>query len=80
MEALAIPVGAPSVSKILFGIFFVTIGQNPFEVYQSIYNGAFGSWFSWQNMLQRTSALMLVPCARRCRRGAPDRVGAVHDG
>ena len=58
--ALAIPVGVLIVSMILFGLFLLTIGQNPFEVYQSIYKGAFGSWFSWQNTLQRASPLMLV--------------------
>ena len=60
IEALAIPVGALTVSMILFGLFLLSIGQNPFEVYQSIYKGAFGSWFSWQNTLQRASPLMLV--------------------
>ena len=52
--------GALIVSMILFGLFLLAIGQNPFEVYQSIYKGAFGSWFSWQNALQRASPLMLV--------------------
>ncbi len=60
MEALAIPVGAVIVSMVLFGVFMIIVGQNPFEVYQSIYKGAFGSWFSWQNTLQRASPLMLV--------------------
>ncbi len=60
IEALAIPVGALIVSMILFGLFLLAIGQNPVEVYQSIYKGAFGSWFSWQNTLQRASPLMLV--------------------
>ena len=52
--------GALIVSMILFGLFLLAIGQNPIEVYQSIYKGAFGSWFSWQNTLQRASPLMLV--------------------
>jgi general nucleoside transport system permease protein len=60
IEALAIPAGAVVIAMILFGIFIATIGSNPLEVYQSIYKGAFGSWFSWQNTLQRASPLMLV--------------------
>ena len=60
MEALAIPVGAVIVSMLLFGVFMIFVGQNPFEIYQSIYKGAFGSWFSWQNTLQRASPIMLV--------------------
>ena len=60
LEALAIPAGALVVSMILFGLFIAIIGSDPFEVYGSIYKGAFGSWFSWQNTLQRASPLMLV--------------------
>jgi simple sugar transport system permease protein len=60
VEALAIPVGALIVSMVLFGVFMAIVGQHPIEVYQSIYKGAFGSWFSWQNTLQRASPLMLV--------------------
>ena len=60
MEAFAIPAGALIVSMVLFGIFMVIVGQNPFEISESIYKGAFGSWFSWQNTLQRASPLMLV--------------------
>jgi len=60
IEALAIPAGAVAISMVLFGIFITIVGSNPFEVYQSIYKGAFGSWFSWQNTLQRSAPLMLV--------------------
>jgi ABC-type uncharacterized transport system permease subunit len=60
VETLAIPAGALTVSMILFGIFIAIAGSDPFEVYQSIYKGAFGSWFSWQNSLQRAAPLLLV--------------------
>lgn len=60
LESIAIPIGALVVSMILFGVFIAIVGINPVEVYQSIYKGAFGSWFSWQNTLQRASPLMLV--------------------
>lgn len=60
VEALAIPVGAISVSLLVFGVFIAIVGVNPLDVYASIYKGAFGSWFSWQNTLQRSAPLMLT--------------------
>ncbi len=59
-EALTIPAGALAVSLILFGIFVAFAGANPLAVYQTIYSGAFGTWFSWQNTLQRAAPLMLT--------------------
>ena len=59
-EALTIPAGALAVSLILFGIFVALAGANPLGVYETIYSGAFGSWFSWQNTLQRATPLMLT--------------------
>jgi simple sugar transport system permease protein len=59
-EALAIPAGAIIVSLVLFGVFVTFNGVNPLEVYGSIYKGAFGSWFSWQNTLQRAAPLLLT--------------------
>src|SRR5712664_3894043 len=59
-EALTIPAGALAVSLVLFGIFVALAGANPLGVYETIYSGAFGSWFSWQNTLQRATPLMLT--------------------
>ena len=59
-EALAIPAGALAVYLVLFGIFVTLAGANPLGVYETIYSGAFGSWFSWQNTLQRAAPLMLT--------------------
>src|SRR5881396_1713108 len=59
-EALIIPAGALAVSLILFGIFVAFAGANPLAVYRTIYRGAFGSWFSFQNTLQRAAPLMLT--------------------
>lgn len=59
-EALAIPAGAVALSMALFGIFVALNGVNPLDVYGSIYKGAFGSWFSWQNTLQRAAPLLLT--------------------
>lgn len=60
LEALLIPAGAIVVSLALFGLFVAIVGVNPLDVYASIYRGAFGSWFSWQNTLQRAAPLLLT--------------------
>jgi ABC-type uncharacterized transport system permease subunit len=59
-EALLIPAGALAASLALFGVFLALVGADPFAVYVSIYQGAFGSWFSWQNTLARAGPLMLT--------------------
>jgi general nucleoside transport system permease protein len=60
VNALAIPVLAIIVSLILFGVFVAANGVDPLAVYTSIYRGAFGTWFSWQNTLQRAAPLLLT--------------------
>ncbi len=60
LESIAIPLGALLVSLLLFGIFIGIAGANPFEVFASIYRGAFGSWFAWQDTLVRAAPLMLT--------------------
>ena len=55
-----VPVAALLTSAILFGIFIAFAGASPFETYALIYKGAFGSWFSWQNSLQRAAPLLLT--------------------
>jgi len=44
----------------LFGIFVSFAGVNPVEVWVILFKGAFGSWFAWQNTLQRAAPLMLT--------------------
>jgi simple sugar transport system permease protein len=44
----------------LFGVFVALAGAPPLEVYHQMYRGAFGSWFSVQNSLQRAAPLMLT--------------------
>lgn len=60
LEALAISIFAVAISLAIFGLFLLLINVNPLSVYASIYKGAFGSWFSWQNTLQRAAPLMLT--------------------
>lgn len=59
LETIAIPLGALVVSLFLFGIFCSLAGANPFGVYGSIYQAAFGSWTSFQGSLIRAAPLML---------------------
>lgn len=56
----AIPLGALAVSALLFSLIILVLGQDPPEVYRLIYVGGFGSWFSWQNTLQRVAPLLLT--------------------
>lgn len=60
LEALLIPLAALVVSLALFGVFVAAVGVSPAEVYALIYKGAFGTWFSWQNTLQRAAPLILT--------------------
>jgi simple sugar transport system permease protein len=60
LELTLVPLGAILVSLVIFGVFVALVGVNPLAVYASIYKGAFGSWFSWQNTLQRAAPLILT--------------------
>jgi simple sugar transport system permease protein len=59
-EALVIPLGALLVSAALFGVFIAALGKSPVEIYGLMYQGGFGTWFSWQNTLQRAAPLLLT--------------------
>lgn len=60
LDALIVPSSAILVSVVLFGAFVGLAGANPIEVYETMYRGAFGTWFSFQNSLQRSAPLMLT--------------------
>jgi ABC-type uncharacterized transport system permease subunit len=60
LEAFGIPTLALLVSLALFGAFMAVSGHDPLEVYAEMYRGAFGTWFSFQNTLQRASPLLLT--------------------
>ena len=42
------------------GSFVALSGKNPLDLYFYMYQGAFGTWFSWQNTLTRSSPLILT--------------------
>jgi general nucleoside transport system permease protein len=59
-ESFLIPAGAILAALLCFGAVMLAMGVNPLEVYGTIYKGAFGSWFSWQNTLQHAAPLILT--------------------
>jgi simple sugar transport system permease protein len=61
------------VSLLLFAVFISFTDTNPLEVFYSIYRGAFGSWFSWQNTLVRAAPLMLTALCT----ALPARIGLI---
>jgi len=73
LESLFIPTAALLVSLLLFAVFVMLAGAHPGEVFDSIYRGAFGSWFSWQNTLVRAAPLMLTALCT----ALPARIGLI---
>src|SRR6185312_5035729 len=63
VESMAIPVGAILVALVLFGIFVALTGRNALAVYREMFRGSFGTWFSFQNTLQRSAPIMLTALA-----------------
>jgi ABC-type uncharacterized transport system permease subunit len=59
-EFVIIPALALAASLVLFGIFVGAFGKNPLDLYFYMYQGAFGTWFSWQNTLTRAAPLILT--------------------
>jgi general nucleoside transport system permease protein len=59
-EIVAIPTLALAAALVLFGIFVALFGKNPLDLYFYMYQGAFGTWFSWQNTLTRAAPLILT--------------------
>src|SRR3979411_3457707 len=61
LERLAVPALALLASAIVFGLLLVVYaGVDPLEAFALMYQGAFGSWFSWQNTLTRAAPLILT--------------------
>jgi simple sugar transport system permease protein len=73
-EQVLLPVGAIVAALIPFGLFLAFVANvNPFTVVKLMYDGAFGSWFSFQNTLTRAAPLMLTGLCT----ALPMRVGLV---
>jgi general nucleoside transport system permease protein len=60
LDALLMPSLGFAASLALFGLFILTTGNSPFDVFAEMLRGAFGTWFSFQNSLLRAAPLMLT--------------------
>jgi general nucleoside transport system permease protein len=63
LGGLRVPVAAVLAALVVFGVFMAVIGRNPLAVYQQMWRGSFGTWFSFQNTLLRAAPLMLTALA-----------------
>ena len=59
-EPVAIGLLAILIGLGLFSLFILIIGKSPAMLFQLMYTGGFGSWFSIQNCLSRASPLLLT--------------------
>jgi len=59
-EYVAIPLFALLVTAILFSIFLIILGKSPVDFFALLWRGGFGTAFSWQNTLVRSSPLILT--------------------
>src|SRR5258707_308208 len=75
-EYLVIPLIALGASALLFALFLLALGKSPIEFFQLIVRGGFGTPFSIQNTLQRSSPLILTALAV----AVPARIGLVMIG
>ena len=60
IEYVLIPGAALVGALAVFGVFVALFGKNPLDLYFYMYQGAFGTWFSWQNTLTRAAPLILT--------------------
>ncbi|MEJ1166079.1 ABC transporter permease [Variovorax sp. CCNWLW186] len=60
LKEFALPMFAIAAALLLFGVLVAFAGVDPVEVWATLFKGAFGDWFSWQNTLQRAAPLMLT--------------------
>lgn len=59
-EAVLIPLGALVVGMAAFSIFILFLGKSPAQLFELMWRGGFGSWFSIQNTLSRAAPLLLA--------------------
>ena len=60
LKEIGLPAGAIAVALLIFGVLVWFAGVSPVDVWVTLFKGAFGDWFSWQNTLQRAAPLMLT--------------------
>jgi ABC-type uncharacterized transport system permease subunit len=59
-EYVVIPALALMAALAAFGVFVALFGKNPLDLYFYMYQGAFGTAFSWKNTLSRAAPLILT--------------------
>jgi simple sugar transport system permease protein len=59
-EPIVISLGAILIGLALFSLFIMAVGKSPTVLFQLMYTGGFGSWFSVQNSLSRSAPLLLT--------------------
>jgi len=59
-EYVAIPLFALAITGFLFSLLLLALGKSPIEFFQLVERGGFGTAFSLQNTLQRSSPLILT--------------------
>ncbi len=75
-EYVAIPAFALLMAALLFALFLLAIGKSPVEFIDYVWRGGFGTAFSFQNTLQRSSPLILTALAV----AIPARIGLIMIG
>jgi general nucleoside transport system permease protein len=60
LEALLVPSMALALAAVAFSLFLLFLGKSPADFFALVWRGAFGSWFSFQNTLQRAAPLLLT--------------------
>jgi simple sugar transport system permease protein len=60
IKEIALPAFAIAAALLLFGLLVWFAGVSSVDVWITLFKGAFGDWFSWQNTLQRAAPLMLT--------------------
>ncbi|MBI3513096.1 MAG: ABC transporter permease [Proteobacteria bacterium] len=70
-EAIVVPLVALLAATALFSVFLLLLGKSPADFFALVAQGAFASWFSLQNTLQRAAPLLLTAlcCAIPARLG-----------
>src|SRR5271165_5226311 len=72
-EYVFIPLLSITISMILFSIFLLFVGKSPYDFFELVWRGGFGTSFSFQNTLQRAAPLILTALAV----AIPARIGLI---
>lgn len=59
-ESLVLPLAALVIGLALFSLFIAMLGKSPADLFDLIWRGGFGSWFSIKNTLSRAAPLLLA--------------------